>query len=227
MPPEETVTEDIEDIIADSEEMSDLEGLGRRRRLTRAQINRLRFLRRRRRMTMMGFEWPLWDSAEIATTGTTELTLFQEPKGQSGKTPLDTNMKAAGLITTGDYYDMRAIGVTLKDAVATQIPPDELREILYFGLLELYISDRLAYESLLIDLPFGGGPWASGSAAAATEMAMNGFPSQENQHYFKKVIRIPRNVHFMVKLLWPTEPTPTTAIKAIVRMQGVLWRRRT
>lgn len=225
----EKLTESIQELTADeAAELEGLESLGAR--MTRAQAMRLRFLRRRRSMTMLGFDWPLWDSAQIATANTTELTLFQEPKGQSSKTLRDTNMAAAGFITTGDYYDIHAIGMTVEDAAATAIPAAELREILYTGVLELYIADRLTFQSLLIDLPFGGGPVAlnaGGGAAVGMDMAANGIQSQQNQHNLRKKIRIPRNVHFLVKLLWPTAPTPTTAIDAIVRFQGILWRRRT
>ena len=175
---------------------------------------------------MLGFDWPLWDSVEIATSGTTELQFFQEPIGQSSKTKLDTHMSAAGLITSGDFYDVKAISFRVKDSAATQIPIAEFREILLTGYLEFWISDRLVFNALLDDLPNGGGVWGSGSGAAAMEVSNNAMPTHESLKRLMKTIRIPRNTHFVVKCLWPTAPTPTTAIKAVIKVTGVLWRRR-
>lgn len=215
--------DDVSKEIKELEQLETLEGIGA---LNTAQRRRLKFLKQRRNQNMLGFDWPLWDSVQIATASTTELQFFQEPIGQSSKTKLDTNMSAAGLITTGDFYDIAAIGIRLKDSVATQIPPDEFREILYTGYFELWISDRLCFSALIDDLPWGGGAFGNGSAAAAVEYSVNGSPSIRAMHFLKKKIRIPRNTHFIGKCHWPTAPTPTTAIKMVVKFEGMLWRRR-
>lgn len=216
-------------VSSEIEELENLESMAGMGRINQYQKKRLNFLKQRFNMNMLGFEWPLWDSAQIATANTNELQLFQQPIGQSSKTLLDTNMQAAGLITTGDFYDVAAICFGLKDSAATPIPAAELREIIHTGVCELYISDRIAFQSLLVDLPTGGGPFmvnSGGGAAVGMEMASNGLPTHQAIHWFRKKIRIPRNTHFVAKLKWPTAPTPTTAINAVLRFEGMLWRRR-
>jgi len=198
----------------DEEEAEELEGLGRKRRF-----------RRRRRSE--GLSWPLWDSATVATGATTLLTLFQVPVGTSSKTKLDTNMNAAGLIQQGTIYQVQSIGFGLQKSAATVIPLPEYREILETGYLMLTVAEREMFSARLTMLPFGGGPFVSAGPAAGGEQVPNaGTPAHGARYTLKRKLRIPKNVHFEVTLNWPTAPTPTAAITAIVWFDGIMWRPR-
>lgn len=212
---------DLEDGV--DEEILDeaLEGIGRSGRFSTRRFRNI--IRRRRKLE--GVSWPLYDSEEIATSGTTTLTMFQVPVGQASKTQLDTNMKAAGLIQTGERFQMHSIGFGLQNSAAASIGLVDFREILETGYLQISIQDREYFNARLTMLPFGGGYTAvSDGATTTTQDPQNGAPDHRVMYKFLRKIVVPRNVHFQISLNWPVAPTPTVAIRAVVWINGILWR---
>jgi len=175
-----------------------------------------------------GVSFPLWDTGVIAAAGTTtSLRLFQTPTGQGGKNGFDTNMIGAGQIKNGAYYDIYSIGFGLQTDAATEIPPDEARAIIYGGYLEIYMQERLMFPARLDMVPYGGGIGGLSGIPAAGEMIVaNGVPDHNSRYHLKRKIRLPQNTQFAVNVYWPTAPAPTADIRAIVWLDGVLWRYR-
>jgi len=175
-----------------------------------------------------GLSWPMYDSVPIVTAVTNTLQFFQVPIGQAGKTQLETNMRAAGLIQQGNAYDVFSIGIGIQNSAAVAILPADLREIIDTGFLVFSIQDREVFSARLNMLPFGGGAAAfSGTfAAGVAEYPVNGIPDHRSRYQFKRRIRILRNVNFVVSITWPVAPTIAATVNAIVWLDGVLWRPR-
>jgi hypothetical protein len=175
-----------------------------------------------------GLTWPLYDSNPILVAGTSNLQFFQVPIGQGGKTQLDTNMRAAGLIQQGSGYDVFSIGFGIQNSAAVAITPFDFREILDTGFLVFTVQDREVFSARLNMLPYGGGGMAAAGtfAAGVAEMPTNGISDHRARYQFKRKIRIPRNVNFVVTCNWPVATTPAVQVNGVVWLDGVLWRPR-
>jgi hypothetical protein len=174
-----------------------------------------------------GLSWPMYDSVPMLVAGSTNLQFFQVPIGQGGKTQLDTNMRAAGLIQQGRYYDVYSIGFGFQNSAAVALLPADAREIVDTGFLTFSIQDREVFSARLNMLPYGGGLTGVGTlAAGVVEFAASGIPDHRVRYQMKRKIRIPRNVNFVVTCQWPVAVTPAVQLNAIVWLDGVLWRPR-
>lgn len=60
----------------------------------------------------------IYDKATYASAGQTEITLFQNPKGQGGKTIDDTNMTLAGNLPKPIYYLIKSIALEFYPGVS-------------------------------------------------------------------------------------------------------------
>lgn len=175
-----------------------------------------------------GLSWPMYDSNIIAAAGTSVLQFFQVPIGQGGKTQLDTNMRAAGLIQQGNAYDVFSIGFGIQNSAAVAITPFDVREIFDTGFLVFSVQDREVFSARLNMLPYGGGVFSGAGtfAAGVSEFPIGGVPDHRSRYQLKRKIRIPRNVNFVVTANWPVAATPTVSVSGIVWLDGVLWRPR-
>jgi len=175
-----------------------------------------------------GLTWPLYDSNPILVAGTNNLPFFQVPIGQGAKTQLDTNMRAAGLIQQGSAYDVYSVGFGVQNSAAVAITPADFREIIDTGFLVFTVQDREVFSARLNMLPYGGGAFAGAGtfAAGVAEFPASGMPYHQARYQFKRKIRIPRNVNFVVTCNWPVAATPAVQVNGIVWLDGVLWRPR-
>jgi len=174
---------------------------------------------------MDAMQWPLWDSTALTTVSITELAMFKVPVGQSSKTKLDTNMSASGVIVEGEYYDMYSLGVGFRNNLTTTVTQADLRKVLGGGYISIVIQDREVFACPMICLPLGGGD--NVMMGAATDVCLNnGIASSNARYFFKRMIRIYKNIPFTVFARWPGGIATASNLNFMVWIDGLIYRRK-
>lgn len=150
--------------------------------------------------------YPLYSSAQIATTQATELVYFNYSTGQfvpgtsTTATALDTNMRSGNgqLDASGEMlvYAMRVElppAVTIADAQALQAG--------VYSRLEISTEKPIS-EGPLSFYPAGGGLWFSGTATNINQV-INGVPAASSGRVFASPHYIGAITNFRVTQLFP------------------------
>lgn len=145
----------------------------------------------------------LWDS-DTPAAGVADVTLFTEARGAGTRTKYDSNMVQAGTLPKRNFMTVMAVGwwwepdMSLANAIA-----------LSKGYYEIWVSDKVMNEGLLMQLPGGSGLWAAfDNLAAATELVNPGQPDARNLLSLSRSFKISENESFEVRLRWGTAPNP-------------------
>lgn len=183
----------------------------------------------------------LYDFQTYAAAGQTQLTFFQVPQGQGGKTKFDTNMEVAGslpnpknfLVTSIEilFFPGSAIDTFATVAAAAPAQADDVYTFSKSGWLDLFIGSK----SYLTEAPMGVFPSKnrlSIDAALASNSATVGeikseYAAMAGQPFVLDpgILLVPTQ-NFNVTLNWPTAvPLPSTVNARVgVRLNGYLYR---
>ncbi len=182
----------------------------------------------------------LYDSAAYAQAGQTQISFYQLPKGQSGKTFADTNMTGAGalpspqsfLIETIELYFYPAgVPSTYGAGVAGNFVNDTYTFFKKGGWLELFIGSK-AYldEAPLQKFPprcglsgFAGA--SDNSTEAGNQQTLINYASGGGPIYEidPPILLVPTQ-NFVVTLNWPTAVPLVAAGTVVCSMGGILYR---
>ncbi len=188
-----------------------------------------------------GVRQSLYDFQSYAAAGTTQMTFFQVPQGQSSKTKYDTNMEIAGslpapkrfLIESIECYFYPGVNVNFySGAAAARLGmADDVYTIMKSGWLDLFIGSK----SYLTEAPIGRFPpttglkaqnsIALGSGAAAMEGYDYAVPGGQLYRLEPPILLVPTQ-NFNITLNWPTAvatPSGQNARIGIV-LKGILYR---
>jgi hypothetical protein len=188
-----------------------------------------------------GVKSSLYDFQSYATAGTTQMTFFQVPIGQSSKTKYDTNMEVAGslpapkrfLIERIEIYFYPGSAISYSGAsVATRLgQADDCYNIAKSGYLDLFIGSK----SYLTEAPIGRFPPTVGLKAETSVAIGSGgagvlgydYATFAGQPYnlMPPILLVPTQ-NFNVTLNWPTAvatPSGNNARIGIV-LKGILYR---
>lgn len=182
---------------------------------------------------------PQYDYQTYATTGATQMSFFQTPQGQSGKTLADTNMVSAGQFPAPTAFLVQAIMVVFEPGVNPSITGttnaasefwNDAVSLANSGYLQMTIGSKV----YLTDAPIGkfppnftvNGSSAIGLASGATTIVQTqtAFARAAGRYYEITPFLIPQNQNFIVTLNWPTAVPVTTAGRIGVILDGFYYR---
>lgn len=179
----------------------------------------------------------LYDTQTYLAAGQTQLSFFQAPVGQAGKTLQETNMELAGSLPAGKSFLVEGIGIHLVPTAAPVVATatanfiNDIQTFAKAGFLKLQISSK----DYLVEAPLGVFPpktgLSVGSAVATTTAATNMFvnyASMAGEIYSLQPanLMIVPTTNFNITLNWPAAlPLPSGAdMKVIIKLYGVLYR---
>lgn len=182
----------------------------------------------------------LYDTLTYAAAGQSQLTFFQEPIGQNGKTKADTNIESAGQLPAPKYFLIESIEIRFfpdnlpANTGATYDPTTSIANDVYTlqksGYLELFIGSK-AY---LTEAPLGKFPpktcleteFAYATTAAGEEIGGDYAVFSGRPYYIDPHITLIPTQNFNVNLNWPTlVPLPSAKDARIqVSFDGLLYR---
>lgn len=184
--------------------------------------------------------WPLYDIQEYAAAGQSELSFFQNPIGQNGKTLEDTNMTSAGQLPAKQSFIITGVEIVFFPGVdpgqfgvgEANTFINDMWDVFKSGFAKLFIGSKDYIQrgpigSFPSQFRLGGFAGAADASTAAvafnTQIAYATFSGPE---YKIAELDIPSNQNFNFSMHWPTlVPTPsTTAGRIGVYMNGWLTR---
>ena len=184
--------------------------------------------------------WPLYSTKSYPTTGTAQLTFFDQSEGLATNGRADTNMQAAGQLPGNQMHvahSLRIFPIAAKAAfaattVAGALAAGELLDVLTnLCWAEITVSDKLyLIAAPLTLLPAGQGPGTFQSTSGINtsnsfSWANNGHPSNEAIYRLNPPLGILPTRTFLVTNNWKgTPPTVTAAIRFNNNLDG--WRLR-
>lgn len=193
-----------------------------------------------------GIRQKLYDFQSYATAGTTQISFFQVPVGQGGKTYADTNMVSAGTLPSPIKFLIQSIeifffpgvlNVPAEDTAAPFPPPQFINDVAAInqsGWLELNIgSKNYLREAPLGEFPpktrLNGNAAITSTIAGATASSFNmaSFATFGGRPYFVEPnALLEPTQNFAVTLNWPTAvPMPSSQIARIgIKLDGILYR---
>lgn len=181
----------------------------------------------------------LYDYQTYLQAGQTNLTFFQSPVGQGGKTLADTNMQSAGQLPQPQYFLVQNIqvffypagDVSQYGAPAAAEALNDVKDVAQSGWLEFFIgSKNYVQEGPIGRFPPRAGLIISSSLADATTAAGNEQSRIAYGNFGGAVytltpqILLTPNQNFNVKLNWPTAVPLAAAARIGVVMEGLLYR---
>lgn len=182
----------------------------------------------------------LYDTLAYAQAGQTQLSFFQLPKGQAGKTLADTNMTNAGSLPSPQSFLIETIELYFypngaPGSFGAQVAPNFLNDVYTFykkgGWLELFIGSK-AY---LDEAPLQKFPPRCGLSgfAAASDNTTTGAAMQTLVDYASAggpiyeldppILLVPTQ-NFIVTLNWPALVPLVAAGTVVCQLGGVLYR---
>jgi hypothetical protein len=184
--------------------------------------------------------WPLYSTKSYPTTGTAQLTFYDQSEGLATNGRADTNMQAAGQLPGNQMHvahSLRIFPIAPKasfsaTSVVSAFAAAELLDVLTnLCWAEITVSDKLyLIAAPLTLLPAGQGPGTfhntSGiNTANSFSWANNGHPSNEAIYRLNPPLGILPTRTFLVTNNWKgTPPTVTNAIRFNNNLDG--WRLR-
>lgn len=183
---------------------------------------------------------PFYDFQSYAMAGQTQLSFFQVPVGQSGKTLADTNMTNAGmfpnptaLFVTGimiDFTPLNVVSAIGAAALRVQANANDAAAVARSGWLEFQIGSKV----YLTDAPlnkfapnYNAGIESNISAfgtAAAPAQVDTDYAKWKGRYYAITPFLIPPTQNFSVRLNWPTAVAVTVAARIGVILDGFYYR---
>ncbi len=183
----------------------------------------------------------LYDYSAYAAAGQTELSFFQTPQGQGGKTLADTNMEAAGSLPAPKKFLVTGLEINFWPGVtpgtfgaqAAAGLVNDVWAVAKSGYLEFYVGSK----NYVQEGPIGAFPAMNGlvvqaalsdaTTAGATMQSMVQYANMGGKPYMlASPMVLESNQNFRVSLKWPTAVAlPSTTIGRIgVRLRGYLYR---
>lgn len=193
-----------------------------------------------------GIRQCLYDYQAYASAGTTQLSFFQVPVGQGGKTYEDTNMVSAGTLPSPIKFLIQSIevfffpgvlNVPAEDTAAPFVAPQFINDVAALnktGWLELNVGSK----NYLREAPIGVFPPKTGlrgnaamadsiAGATASSFNMASFAQFGGRPYFiQPEVLLEPTQNFTVTLNWGAAvPMPSSAIGRIgIKLDGILYR---
>lgn len=160
-------------------------------------------------------QWVFYDSVTLGASDV-DTTLFQTPKGNSGKTLEDTNMKAEGKLPSKQEFAIHAISVHCQPDVTKAL----LTTLLKDASFELVVGDKRYLECPLGKLVAGWGIEGL-TTGTSIELYHNGNGDPRAIFTLSKPIEITADENFSVECHWKAAPG---AVKFWVSLEGILTR---
>lgn len=185
-----------------------------------------------------GVRQSLYDFQTYDTLGQTQMTFFQTPVGQNGKTKADTNMTVAGSLPAPQRFLIQAIEVYFYPGNAVSATGaivaanlQDCYDVAQSGWLDLFIGSK----SYLTEAPIGRFPPSTGLAAtealsdtttaAASRVTVTDYARFGGQPFnmAPPILLVPTQ-NFSVSLNWPAAVPISVDAKIGVVMKGILYR---
>lgn len=141
-------------------------------------------------LTLIRKNDPLWDTQEIATASTEKL-FFQNKKGQSGLTIVDTNMSGAGQLPKPQEMEITGLAMIIDPLAADE----DVAALLFSGVAEINVNGQNKYRDLLYHLSPGAG-------ILHANVAQVGQPSLTARNYLKDKIKVLPGEQFEVNVIF-------------------------
>ena len=186
-----------------------------------------------------GVRQSLYDFQTYPLAGSTQLTFFQSPIGQNGKTKADTNMTVAGSLPAPQrflvqsiechFFPGNAVSKTGGAVLASNLA--DCYAVANSGWLDFFIGSK----SYLTEAPIGRFPPANGLAgvealadtttAAASRLSITDYARFGGEPYklSPPILLVPTQ-NFNVTLNWPTAVPITANARVGIVMKGILYR---
>jgi len=183
----------------------------------------------------------LYDFQTYNAAGQTQLSFFQVPQGQSGKTKYDTNMEVAGSLPNPKNFYVTSIEIlfypdVLVDtfnaaAAANSAQADDVYTFAKSGYLDFFIGSK----SYLTEAPLGVFPpktrlqvnTAISSNSATVGEVKNEYATMSGQPYILDpgILLVPTQ-NFNITMNWPAAVALPSTVNARVgvRLNGFLYR---
>ncbi len=174
---------------------------------------------------------PLYDSATVATSGTTKLSFFTVPVSQgttafgSGvKTFVDTNLRQASQLPSGWGFTCYAVALAFWSTAATMAA--DLALVMHNSYFRFVMGGSV--EWLLLPAKFlTGGIGVDGFAedtnsTVTRQGAHNGQAHPDAIFKLESPIPIVGGESFEAELVWPAAPSPTAAVAVTCMLHGRL-----
>lgn len=188
---------------------------------------------------MEGVRASLYDFQTYANAGTTQMTFFQVPIGQSSKTKYDTNMEVAGSLPSPKrflvesievyFFPGKAIAYSAATAATRLSQADDVYTVAKSGWLDLFIGSK----SYLTEAPIGRFPPTTGvktqNAVGVSTGGVQGYDyavmGGQPYRMDPPILLVPTQ-NFNITLNWPSAvalPSATDGRIGVV-MKGILYR---
>lgn len=182
----------------------------------------------------------LYDTQTYLAAGQTNLSFFQTPNGSGGKTFADTNMSAAGMLSSPQYFLVESIEVsffptaalTATGAAATAA---FLNDTNIFTRYNAWLEFSILNKFYVQEGPLGKFPPRNALrvAAAASDTTTAGanqktiinYAAADGELYnFPDPLVIPPNTTFLVSLKWPAAVAISANAQVMVNLTGISYR---
>jgi len=168
---------------------------------------------------------PIYDTAIMPVgVAATQVTFFQTPLGQAGKTIHDTNLETAGQLPSPNQFLFTGLGFSVQRGIA----PLDFNALYEMSELEFLMGSTPYVQVPLESIPTVGGAtgFAATTAGATTiSQVCNGVPLVNNvfpvAFKSKKYILITSSETFRIVLSWKAAITPTANIRLRAWMFGI------
>jgi len=150
---------------------------------------------------------PLYDNITLSSSAVSA-DLFQIPIGQGSKTKYHTNMSNAGMLPTGESFEVYGIRVAF---AANCVAADVVA--VAAGYMEFYLGAEVVFESPIFDLPSGNGLTVESTEALATggiSYAALGVRSPLSGKVINPAITLASLSNFKVSCIWGAAPNAKT-----------------
>lgn len=144
---------------------------------------------------------PLYDT--VVANAVTVATYFNVPIG-GVKTITETNMVNAGQLPRPQTFHVTSVSFSANAAAGAVSTPVILGPVFNDGSLTFQVGSKTMLQGILAWFVAGFGTTASGSAAAASEVANNGLPGHINKWPMKYRIVLDVNENFGITANWVT-----------------------
>ena len=190
------------------------------------------------RQGMEAISQDLYDYQAYAAAGQTNLSFFQLPIGQGGKTLADTNMTSASslpqsqmFLATGIRVDFMPGNVASATGAIVAANANDVKLVGESGSLTFVIGSKTYHQGAplkvypvgyRLDGAFALSDTTTAAAARVTKIDLAYFGGEPRQI---NPVMIPSNETFSVTLQWPAAVAVSVAGRIGVRLDGVLFRR--
>ena len=173
---------------------------------------------------------PLYDAFVVKDGVSVETTMkSQDPRmlrffvDVQGKTKLETNLQASGVLPSMNTFEARAMRVVVSPVVADGCTNGDASAAFLSDLIYNSVTSLLVGEKTMIEMPTFYFPAGAGVSSGSDGVSNHGAPDPMATFRFAEPVSIDRQQNFRVEMLFPQGvPTAMQTTEGPLRMWVVL-----